>query len=772
MRIALWRNGYRPVPIVGPHIAIKSAGKRPQFADWIVRCTSATVEDIPGWTAAYRDATNTGLMCGEVVAVDVDVSVYALAGEIQNLAREMLGPTPLTRIGRAPRLLMVFRTEHPFKKLATDKFTLPDGAVAQVELLALGQQFVAFGIHPDTKAEYVWPDQSPIAVPVIAIPLVSHEACIRFLQEAERRLRAAGGQTAAELRELGRSGADTAGIGDDKISRAVVADALSHVPNADLDYDEWIKIGFSLYAALGAGGRDLWENWSAKSGKNDPAYTSQKWSSFAGGRSTIGTLFWHAQRNGWVGTETQQAHPELPKRIILDPADPMRTARELVVASFADAAGLQKLRRHRGAFWLWTGSYYRLADDEAIRAGIWTFLEKASQRGGKGLLVPFKPNRERVGNALDALGAVTQLDHYIDPPTWLTSNSMPAPAEFLACGNGLLHLPSGKLYPPTPDHFNLYASEIEFDPDAPEPVQWLTFLDQLFNDPLALELLQDWFGYLLAPNTSQQKILLVVGPKRSGKGTIARVMTGVLGRHSVGGPPMSSLAEQFGLEPLITKSLAIVSDMRIGARIDKSAIVERLLSVSGEDLVTVARKNRAAWHGRLPTRFVILTNELPSLNDGSGALAGRFMMLLLTESFFGREDTALTDKLLCELPGILNWAVEGYRRLHKRGYFVQPKNAKESIDDFEMLAAPVKAFIRDCCNVGPLMMVKTDDLWSQWQRWCASDGRKDVGTKGWFGRNLRTAEPGITIKKRGTEGERVFMYEGIQLMPKISPRST
>ena len=97
------------------------------------------------------------------------------------------------------------------------------------------------------------------------------------------------------------------------------------------------------------------------------------------------------------------------------------------------------------------------------------------------------------------------------------------------------------------------------------------------------------------------KIMLMVGPKRSG--TVGRVQTALLGRDSVGGPTMSSLGETFGLEPPITKPAAIISDARIGARSDKSAIVERLLSISGEDTQTITRKHIGAWNGKLPTRF-------------------------------------------------------------------------------------------------------------------------------------------------------------------------
>jgi hypothetical protein len=66
---------------------------------------------------------------------------------------------------------------------------------------------------------------------------------------------------------------------------------------------------------------------------------------------------------------------------------------------------------------------------------------------------------------------------------------------------------------------------------------------------------------------------------------------------------------------------------------------------------------------------MMLTNELPRLLDNSGALANRFIVLVLERSFYGREDPALANRLLGELPGILNWAMEGYRRLRARGHF-------------------------------------------------------------------------------------------------------
>jgi putative DNA primase/helicase len=357
-------------------------------------------------------------------------------------------------------------------------------------------------------------------------------------------------------------------------------------------------------------------------------------------------------------------HSRLGAEIILDPRDPMHSARELVAARFTDSKNHRLLHHHRGSFWRFQATHYSPADGETIRAGAWTFLENAKRIDNK-KAVPFKPNRARVSDLIDAMASVCNLDSQIEPPAWLDDTAeYPAAAEMFPVANGLLHLPSGELYPPTPDYFGLSASDVAFDPDATEPAHWHAFLVDLFGtDMEAVATLQDWFGYALAPDTSQQKILLIVGPRRSGKGTIARVITAMLGRDSVTAPTLTGLQSNFGLAPLIGKPLAIISDARLGGKSDQAVIAERLLSISGEDGITVDRKFMPGWTGRLPTRFMVLTNELPRIADSSGALAGRFIVLVLERSFFGQEDLGLAGRLVAELPAILNWALVGYRRL-------------------------------------------------------------------------------------------------------------
>lgn len=451
-------------------------------------------------------------------------------------------------------------------------------------------------------------------------------------------------------------------------------------------------------------------------------------------------------------------------RPILDPRDPMPTARVMIADRFSQY-GIRTMHHYRGTFWRWDGACYRDADTDSVSAVIWAYLDDALRFGREGETLPFQPSRTTVENASSAVKAVCNLPGNVEAPAWLGDGpGKPASNELMPVRNGLLHLPTGHLTAPSPEFFTLNASDVAFDAAAPHPKAWLSFLDQIWpDDPQSIEALQDIFGYLISPDTSQQKIPLIVGPKRSGKGTIARILTALLGHDSVTAPTLASLATNFGLAPLIGRSVAIIGDARLSGKADQSAIAERLLSISGEDSITVDRKHRDAWTGRLGVRFLIMSNELPRLSDASGALASRFLVLTMSQSFIGKEDRSLGKRLLGELPGILNWARVGYLRLQERGYFLPPDSAREAVEELEDLGSPVSAFIKARCVLGPGMRCIVEDVFAAWQAWCADNGRRETGTAQSFGRDLRAAATRLKVTRPGTGNERVRQYEGIGL---------
>ena len=238
----------------------------------------------------------------------------------------------------------------------------------------------------------------------------------------------------------------------------------------------------------------------------------------------------------------------------------------------------------------------------------------------------------------------------------------------------------------------------------------------------------------------------------------------MLGKHHVAGPTLAGMGTNFGLSPLIGKPVAIISDARLGSGDATSVVTERLLSISGEDTLTVDRKYREPWTGQLPTRLVILSNELPRLTDSSGALASRFIMLIMQRSFYGVEDPDLTKKLCTELPGIFNWALDGLERLRERGRFQQPAASEDAVREMEDLSSPMGAFVRERCVVGPAHEVPCDGLYQAWRQWCQDHGRDRPGTTQTFSRDLRAVLPGIKVERPWSGGgSRPRVYVGIGL---------
>ena len=425
--------------------------------------------------------------------------------------------------------------------------------------------------------------------------------------------------------------------------------------------------------------------------------------------------------------------------------------------------GVPRLRFWNDEWLLWRGGCYQKALPSEIRADV---VRRINQ-------THYALTTSITNNCLEQLRAQAILPGMIEMPAWIGQppNAWPAD-ELLATRNQLVHLPSlaagqaDYCAPATPRFFTTAALDYDFDLQAPRPAAWLVFLTQLWpHDPQSIAALQEFFGYVLTADTRQQKILMLIGPPRSGKGTIARVLTAMIGKHNVAGPTLASFGTNFGLSSLLGKSLAIVSDARLSGRTDSAVVIERLLSISGEDSLTIDRKFLTPVTCKLPTRLMVLTNELPRLADASGALASRFVLLRLTASFLGRENRMLTEQLLRERAGILLWAIEGWRRLSERGYFVQPDGGEELLCELQDLNSPVGMFVRECCVIGPHYQVRVDAIFAEWRGWCVTVGRREPGTSQTFGRDLRAAVPGLTVCRLAENGVRTRTYDGIGLRP-------
>lgn len=430
-------------------------------------------------------------------------------------------------------------------------------------------------------------------------------------------------------------------------------------------------------------------------------------------------------------------------RSLPSPSHPMAVARDLVA-----------LTKRTGTIVWWRGDFYRWARthwvvwaDEEVKAWLYRETEAAvyetTGRDGKPTTAQWAPNRKKIGDLFDALahGVVLRRSD-------LDSDDGVGRVAF---ANGVLDLGSMDLLGHSPDRFNLHCLTFDYNAKADCP-RWRRFLDEVLEaDETRIALLQEWFGYVLCGGTELQKILSMFGPKRCGKGTVMRVLTALLGPVYVCAPPtLDSLAGTFGQEKLIGTRLAVLGDVQwVGNRLGE--VVGILLSISGEDFQTVHRKNRTDWKGRLGTRFMIAGNDRPKFSNASTALAGRMEQLQFRVSFYGREDAGLERRLLAELSGIFNWALEGWRRLGGNGgRFTQSDLGAAAKEEVERAASPVTAFVRDECVLRGDARIELDELHRAFVRWRTAERLEGTIPINTFSRNLLSSFPMVLTKRHGS----------------------
>jgi putative DNA primase/helicase len=448
--------------------------------------------------------------------------------------------------------------------------------------------------------------------------------------------------------------------------------------------------------------------------------------------------------------------------VLPPPSVPMAVARVFVGACTHE--GVLTLRHWRGGWWEWKKSHWREIEYRAVRSTLYRFTEQASYLTDEGEIKPWAPNRRKIGDLSEALAAIAHLPDHIDQPSWLDDRTT---GVVVACANGLLDVEHRRLIWHTPLFFNQTAVPFDYDPQARSPERWLNFLTQIWpSEPAAIDVLAEWFGYIVGGRTDLHKILLMVGPTRGGKGVIARILGALIGPQNVAGPTLSSLGGEFGLAPLIGKPLAIISDARFAGK-NANIVVERLLSISGEDTLTVNIKFREQWCGKLPSRLHVISNELPKLGDASTAIIGRIVLLLLSHSWLGKEDHGLERALQDELTGILNWGLAGLHRLtvHNTNRFTCLPYADEAITTMRDLASPVAAFVREQCEIGADRSVPIDTLYGQYKIWAENNGHPKPA-KHVFGRDLKAAVSSVRGGQVGPRATRVTIYHGIALRQK------
>ncbi len=340
--------------------------------------------------------------------------------------------------------------------------------------------------------------------------------------------------------------------------------------------------------------------------------------------------------------------------------------------------------------------------------------------------------------------------------------------RYVCLDNGTLDLETLEVVPHSPEHRLQNRLNIAWDPVAECP-RFLGFLDQIFEPDEdraeKIRFLRQWMGYLITPDTSQQRMVWLVGEGSNGKSVLLDAVRGLIGEQNISAVALSDLSNKFSRAHTAGKTLNICSDLPARAIADgyiKSMVAGEAIEARGFD--------QDARTFKTTVRFMASMNTLPQTRDLTDGYFRRIVVLTFNRQFRGAEiNPNLIHELVAELPGILRWAVEGLRDLREETRFSMPPSSEAAINQYRDDVDPVRQFADQCLRVSSDGSGYTGtDLLRVFHTWSRdSSVRVEALTPTAFGRALRR----LGFDKRRAHQD-VWMVEPVEWAIGLFVRTT
>ena len=421
---------------------------------------------------------------------------------------------------------------------------------------------------------------------------------------------------------------------------------------------------------------------------------------------------------------------------------------------------------HTKRKWLvWNDRYWAEdLDGEADRAA----LETARERLGAAALIKHEKDRED-----SVKWALRSESVYGRKATLISAESVRSLATttkkydrnnfLLTVGNGTLDLRTGKLREARPEDLITRATDVLYDP-SPTASRWAQFLNEVFGgDSEIIEYVQRAVGYSLTGDTREQCFFLLCGSGANGKTTFLETIVRLLGTHAATAAFSAFLVQHNQGSP--RNDLAALC----GARFIKAAEAEHKASLdesimkqlTGEDTISVRFLFREVFEYRPQFKIWLATNHKPAIWETSDAIWRRIKLIEFNRQFTGRQaDVALRGKLEAELPGILEWAVQGCLAWQEYG-LREPQRVSRATLGYRQESDQVGRFFKDRCDLQPDHQTPAKQLYDDYVLWCGRQHEIPAANNLFA---VKLAERGIEGIQRKRESGGV-VYRGLGLLP-------
>ncbi len=294
---------------------------------------------------------------------------------------------------------------------------------------------------------------------------------------------------------------------------------------------------------------------------------------------------------------------------------------------------------------------------------------------------------------------------------------------------------------------------VAFDPAATAP-RFIRFLDEVYagTSDKADRILatKQALGYTLIPTCRFEKFFMLIGGGANGKSVLLRVVEGLVGREQVCAVQPTHFENPHKVAHLSGKLANIITEMPEGGKIADAALKSL---ISGE-LTTADKKFQEPFDFYPIATHWYGTNHMPHTRDFSEAFFRRALVIEFPNKFYGdKRDPNLAEKLLQELPGILNLSLEGLASLIETKEFVVPESSQKAAEGWRLDVDQVAQFAVERLATRRGAFVTIREMYSRYENWAESSGiRLNVNKRTFSDRLERLGYQ----RARGTKGSRGF----------------
>lgn len=456
--------------------------------------------------------------------------------------------------------------------------------------------------------------------------------------------------------------------------------------------------------------------------------------------------------------------------------DPNRLARVYLQSYWSDTG--PQLRFWRDQFYRSNGRAYRTVHKSTIRSELaraikieFDRLHRDAEPDDNGNVPQAKKvTTALISNVISALAGEVFIDEDLEIPGWIDGRSSD-PFDIISMENGLFSVSE---YLADPDNYKIAPHDSAFFTTASLPFifersvecpRWMDLLaHNIEGDHDRIAILQEWFGYCLIPDTSQQKFIFLEGEGSNGKSVVCAALEAMLGSNNVSAVPLEIFDQRFALTPTLGKLANIVTEV---GGIGRPA--EGLLKAFvGGDRMNFDRKNQTPIEQNPTARLILAANNRPRFLDSSNGLWRRMILFPMRvkvdeddpRRVFGM-DKARWWQQSGELSAIFYWALEGLARLKRNGRFTRSGVCDVALDDYRTDANPAREYLTEALVVDEEGHEKTDSIYARYRKWCEENGYKALNSRN-FGKEIVRTFPESQKARRGPKRERYWAHNGIK----------